>query len=82
MQDNELLQAQVDEADYWIYDRGIVAEELYDLRLSSSTKDREIDGSQERMSNFDRASGVLKPLLLMLVEDTQDIQSDTHQATR
>ena len=43
LQDNEILRANVSEADYWVYDRGIVAEELYDLRLSSSTKDREID---------------------------------------
>ena len=41
-QDNELLQAQVDESEYWIYDRGPIAEELKELRANSVAKDMEI----------------------------------------
>lgn len=41
-QDNELLQAEVDESNYWVYERGPVKQELIELREGSVTKDREI----------------------------------------
>ena len=41
--DNELLRAQVDEADYWIYDRGPIEQELNELRVGSFVSEREID---------------------------------------
>ena len=42
-QDNELLRAQVDESDYWIYERGPIQQELLELRDNSVTQTREIN---------------------------------------
>ena len=41
--DNELLRAQVDESDYWIYERGPIQQELLELRDNSVTQTREIN---------------------------------------
>ena len=40
--DNEVLRAQVDEADYWVYERGPIEQELNELRVGSVVSEREI----------------------------------------
>ena len=45
-QDKELLQAQVDESDWHVYERGPIQEELIELREGSVTKEREIASLQ------------------------------------
>ena len=40
--DNEVLRAQVDEADYWVYERGPIEQELNELRVGSHVSEREI----------------------------------------
>ena len=40
--DNEVLRAQVDEADYWVYERGPIEQELNELRGGSVVSEREI----------------------------------------
>jgi hypothetical protein len=42
-QDNNLLRANVDESDYWIYDRGPIQQELQELRSSEVTSTMEIN---------------------------------------
>ena len=42
-QDNELLKAETEEADYWIFDRGPVKQELLDLRETNAQQTREIN---------------------------------------
>ena len=41
-EDNQLLRAEVDEADYWVYNRGPVARELHELRASTADQAMEI----------------------------------------
>ena len=43
LQDKALLQAQVNESDYWIYDRGPVAEEMQQLRQQSALQIQEVN---------------------------------------
>ena len=43
LQDNALLRAQVQESEYWIYNRGPVAEELQQLRQQTSLQIQEIN---------------------------------------
>ena len=43
LQDNELLRAQVQESEYWIYNRGPVAEELQQLRQQTTLQIQEIN---------------------------------------
>ena len=40
--DNEVLRAQVDEAEYWVYERGPIEQELNELRVGSFVSEREI----------------------------------------
>ena len=62
-QDNELLRAQVQESDYWIYDRGPIAEELHELRQSGVTNNVELNRLQRENTrlhaNLRRAEGIV-----------------------
>ena len=51
-QDNELLRAQVDESDYWIYERGPIQQELLELRDNSVSQTREINRLTRENANI------------------------------
>ena len=51
-QDNELLRSQVDESDYWIYERGPIQQELLELRDNSVSQTREINRLTRENANI------------------------------
>ena len=62
-EDNQLLRAQVDESEYWIYNRGPIAQELHELRASTADQAMEITRLTREnvrlMDDLRRAEGIV-----------------------